>query len=295
MNRREFLGASVAAVASARTDPKRFKLCVSFGDVKERPPGDICSGWDMSEIPIQHQLIPMETNAAWVRKQAEIASWNLPPIRISSHFVGGPGVQVTGLDVDTEWHEFWLRRAFPRLEEIGVEIAGVYGGFFPVPQGFSRTRARGQALRYFEKVADYARGHHVVIAIEPMGSAQTVFPMYFDGLDFVRELNRPEIRLMADTTYFLNYEQPLENTLKAPEDCVHWHIAGVKGQPGVGDRLAYHTRLFRMLRDSGYTGAVSCACPWVDTTGTGKLQMRVETAKTLEYLQSLRDRVYSEG
>ncbi len=287
--------AAATSSAAVQTEAKHFKLCVSFGDVVERPPGDICSGWDMSEIPIQYQLIPTATQEAWVRKQAEIASWKLPPIKVSSHFVGGVGVNVTGADVDTEWHEFWLKRAFPRLAEVGVEIAGVYGGFFPVPEGFSKTKARDQALRYFNQVADHARRHGILIAIEPMGSPTTVFPTYLDGLAFAREIGRPEIRVMADMTYFVRYDQPLEDTLKAPEYCIHWHISGVKGQPGVGDLVAYHTRLFQMLRDSGYTRAVSTACPWVDTTGSGKLNMRIETTKTLQYLRDLRDKVYSKG
>jgi hypothetical protein len=71
------------------------------------------------------------------------------------------------------------------------------------------------------------------------------------------------------------------------------HIAGQGGQPGVGDRVELHTRLFRILRDIGYERGVSAACAWVSTLG-GNLDFRAETAKSLRYLQELRDKVYAE-
>ncbi len=52
-------------------------------------------------------------------------------------------------------------------------------------------------------------------------------------------------------------------------------------------------RLFRILRDIGYTRGVSAACPWVSTDG-GPVDFGKETAKSLRYLQGLRDKVYAE-
>jgi sugar phosphate isomerase/epimerase len=282
------VSAAAAGSASAKTP---FKLCILFGDNPERPPTEIAPGFDLAEVPVSLQLIPLETNQAWEAKRKEISSWKLPPIKMSSHFI--PAGPVTGPNVDTDWLDFWMKRAFPRIAEMGVEVAGVYGNFFAVPDGFPRAKARDQALKFASQLADYARRYKVLIALEPTGVPATVFPKYVDGVAFARELGRPEVRVMADTAYFLAYDQPLEDIAKAPEYCLHCHIAGEKGQPGVGDRVEYHTRLFRILRDIGYTRGVSCACPWVDTSGSGKLHFGVETAKTLRYLRDLRDKVYS--
>lgn len=284
--------AAATSSAAAMAEAKRLKLCILFGDAPDRPPAEIAPGFDEAEIPNTILVDPLSAERAWVKSQAQVAAWKLPPIKVSSHFINGT---VTGPDVDTEWLDLWVKRSFMRLAQVGVELVGVYGAFFTWPEGFSKTKARDQALRFVNSLADHAKQHRMRVVLEPMGRPETMWPLYLDGLAFAREINRPEIRLMADTAYFLGRNQPLEDILKAPEYCLHCHIAGVKGQPGVGDRVAYHTRLFEIFRDMGYTRAVSCACPWVDTTGSGKLQFGVETAKALRYLQDLRDKVYSKG
>ena len=50
-------------------------------------------------------------------------------------------------------------------------------------------------------------------------------------------------------------------------------------------------RLFSIFRDIGYTRGVSAANPWKSTTG-GALDLKRETAITLDYMRGLRDKVY---
>ena len=66
------------------------------------------------------------------------------------------------------------------------------------------------------------------------------------------------------------------------------------GQAGSAIAKSLYERLFRILRDMGYEGAVSCACAWISTEG-GQLDFGKETAKTLAYLEALRARVYAES
>ena len=270
-----------------------FKLCMLVGDADDRPPEEIAPGWDMAEIPVSLQLEPFESNANWAERRSEIESWKLPPIKASSHFLQFFGLTATGPNADWEQLEFWTRRAFERLAELGVEVVGVYGNFFRVPEGFSRTRAMDQGMRFADMLADHAEPHGMFIALEPTGNLDTLWPRYLDGVNFARELGRPGVRVMADIEYFPKLDQPLEDIAKEPEYCMHCHIAGEHGQPGVGDCVEEHTRLFRILRDIGYERGVSAACPWVSTEG-GELDFGAETAKSLKYLQDLRDKVYAE-
>lgn len=262
---------------------KQFKLGILFGDKEDRPPEKIDPGFDFCEIPVSIQLIPLQAQTAWSGKKAELASWRLPPITVSSHFLGGGGMQVTGPDVDWELLEFWSRRAFTRLAEVGVKIVGVYGSFFPVPEGFSKTKATDQAIRFCNLLADECKPRGMTVALEPMAKLDTLWPRYLDGVEFAKRVGRPEIKVMADMAYFLKLGQPLEDIAKEPEYCVHCHIAGDNGQPGIGQRP--HKRLFEILRDIGYEYGVSCACPWVGEYGPA-------TTQALRYLQDLRDQVY---
>ena len=270
----------------------RFEIGLIVGDKPERIPAEIAPGYEMTELPISLQVLPLEPTSVWAQKKRDFAAWKIPPVKVSSHY-NPPGGRVVGPGVDTELLEFWTKRSFARIAEVGAKVVGVYGSFFEVPEGYSKSNARDQAFQFLNMLADHAKPYKMRIALEPMGTPTTLFPLYRDGVAFARETKRPEIAVMADTAYFLQYNQPLEDILKEPKLLLHCQTAGIKGQPGVGDLTAFHTRFFKILRDIKYTGAVSCACPWIDTTGSGKLQFGIETAKTLKYLRDLRDKVYA--
>jgi sugar phosphate isomerase/epimerase len=272
---------------------KTFKFSILFGDSPALNPADIAPGWEMAEIPVALVIKPFESEANWQAQRVEIEKWHLPPIKMASHFIQFWGLKATGAGADWDQLEFWAGRALRRLGVLGVECAGLYGGFFTETEGVSHKRSMDQAIRWVNMLADYGEKYNVKIVLEPMADPHTMFPMYLDGLDFVKkEIGRPSVRVMADLNYFIAGNQPLEHIAIDPEYCLHVHIAGENAQPGVGDRVEIHTHLFRVLRDIGYVGGVSAACPWVSTSGGTQVDFHAETAKTLKYLQDLREKVY---
>ncbi|MEO8245308.1 MAG: sugar phosphate isomerase/epimerase family protein [bacterium] len=270
---------------------EQFKLSILAGDAPDRPPEQIAPGFDLAEIPNSIHMIPLESDAKWAARKALIQSWKLPPTTISSHWFGG-GLVATGPAADKELTTFWIDRSFDRLAEIGVKSVGCYGSHFPVPEGYSRVKATDQAIAYVNLMADAAEKRGMRIALEPMAAADSVFPRYLDGLEFVKRIDRPQVRIMADLNYFLKLDQPLSDIAVDPSYCIHVHIAGAKGQPGIGDMVDTHTRLFQTLKDVGYTDSVTCACPWV-SSDSGPMDFARETAKTLTYMQDLRAKVYA--
>jgi sugar phosphate isomerase/epimerase len=274
---------------------EKFKLCILFGDSPDLDPAQIAPGWEMAEIPEGLVVKPFDSEASWEARRATIQSWHLPPIKAASHFIHDWGLTPIGPAADWDQLQFWSERALRRLGGLGVEFAGVYGNFFTIPQGMRRTLAMDDAIRWVNMLADYAEKYNVMIALEPTADPFTLFPMYIDALEFARkEIGRDVVRVMADLNYFIQGNQPLEHIARDPAYCLHVHIAGENAQPGVGDRTEIHTNLFRILRDIHYTGGISAACPWVNTGDGKKVDFYYETAKTLNYLQKLRDRVYAE-
>ena len=273
---------------------EKFKFCILFGDNPALDPAQISPGWEMAEIPVALAVKPFDSDATWEAECATIKSCNLPPIKAASHFIQFWGLTPIGPAADWDQLRFWSERALRRLGGLGVEYAGLYGGFFTIPAGVSRKQAMEDAIRWVNMLADYGKKYNVKLVIEPTADPNTLFPMYLDGLEFVKkEIGRDEVRVMADINYFVAGNQLFEDIAKDPAYCLHVHIAGINAQPGVGDRVDIHTHLFRVLRDIGYTGGVSAACPWV-STGPGEVDFRAETAKALAYLNKLRDLVYAE-
>lgn len=271
-----------------------FQLGMNIDNEAQKPASEIAPGWDFTEIPVGEFLAPFNSKAWWAERKAHIQSLPVAPIKATSHLLHRFGLVASGPDVDWEQVEFWVRRAFERVAELGtIQVVGCFGGHFSVPEGFPRSKAMDQAIRFCNLLADLAQPLGIKIALEPYSGTNLLFQRYLEGLAFAREVNRPEICLMADLNYFLALNQDLWDIAQAPEMLVHAHIAGEHGQPGVGNLVDFHTRFFRVLRCIGYEGTVSAACPWVSTEGE-KLDLRKETAKSLRYLQELRDRVYSE-
>lgn len=269
-----------------------FKLGLNIDNVAQKPPLELAPGWDTAEIPITELLLPYDADEIWEKKLQEIRSWNQPPFAATSHWLWDE--RVTGARA-TDWQEL------ERLAELSCRriaqlasgmVAGVWGNFFEVADEKSRTQATDDALRYCEMVATYAERYGVLIALEPTANPKTVFPNYTDGIDFVKRLNMPSIRLMADLNYFVQINEPFEDIQIEPDLCLHVHIQGETFQPNVGNSTEKILHIFRVLKDMHYTRTVSSAHPWIATEGE-HFDYRVESAKTLGYLRALREQVYS--
>jgi sugar phosphate isomerase/epimerase len=171
-------------------------------------------------------------------------------------------------------------------------VAGIWGNFFAVPDGYSKTKATDQAVEYCGMINKYARQHGIVIALEPTANPRTVFPKYSDGLAFAKQLGLSNIRVMADLNYFVAIDEPFEDIPIDPSYCVHVQIQGDTYQPNYGNSTEKILHIFRVLKKVGYQRTVSSAHPWISTV-PGPFDYRPESAKALQFLVELRDRVFA--
>jgi sugar phosphate isomerase/epimerase len=270
-----------------------FKLCLNIDNVTMKPPAELCPGWETAEIPITECLLPYDTDAVWQKKLEEIRTWNQPPFVATSHWLWEE--KITG-DQAADFNELerQAEQACRRMAQLsGGMVAGVWGNFFEVTDESLRSKSVDDALKYCEMIAKYAEKYGVFIALEPTANPKTVFPRYTDGLNFVKKLNHPRVRVMADLNYFTEIDEPFEDIVLEPDYCLHVHIQGDPYQPNYGSHDEKILRLFRILRDIGYERSVSSAHPWISTEGD-VFDYRIESEKTLRYLKSLREQVYAE-
>jgi sugar phosphate isomerase/epimerase len=261
---------------------------IRFGLITDVIPlEEISDGWDYYEIPNALHGVPLESDANWLPWRERYRATGVP-VLVASHYIQGFGTAATGPSYDREQQAFWAERSFRRLNELGVEVVGIFGRFFP--EGADRVKAVDDALSFCNIVADQAETYGMLVALEPMGAAETLFPTYKEGLAFAKASGRRAIRVMADINYFVKTGEPLDDILEDPSYCVHVTIAGEApggSQPNVGPRTEQFRRLFKILDDMGYDRTVSAACPWVSSTGASTPDYRYETGVTLEYMRSL--------
>jgi sugar phosphate isomerase/epimerase len=269
----------------------RFNLGLNIDNVKMKPPLELCPGWDTAEIPITELLLPFDTDAVWEKKRAEIKTWHQPPWAATSHWLWDE--RVTGDNItDFAELERQAEQACRRMAQIDCKVAGVWGNFFPIGST-SKNKAIDAALKYCEMVAKYTDQYGILIAIEPTANPDTIFPTYSDGIEFIKRLNQKSIKLMADLNYFIAIDQAFEDIALEPDFCLHVHIQGETYQPNAGNCTDKILHIFRVLRDMGYERTVSSAHPWISTEGDS-FNYRLESEKTLKFLQNLRNQVYSE-
>lgn len=270
-----------------------FKLGLNIDNVAQKPPLELATGWEAAEIPITELVLPYSGDELWQKNLSAIRTWRQPPFTAASHFLKDE--RITGEDrTPFEELERQAEQNCRRLSELAPGmVAGIWGNFFAVPEAFSRTKARDQALRYCEMVAKYADRYGVLIALEPTANPQTVFPKYSDGLDFAKQLGKPAVRVMADLNYFIAVNEPFEDVAIDPDYCLHVHIQGDTYQPNCGDCATKISHIFRILRDIRYERTVSSAHPWTSTE-PAPFNYGLESAKTLRFLRDLREQVFSE-
>jgi sugar phosphate isomerase/epimerase len=252
----------------------RLGICISPDRVAELAPG-----FDHIEPAVARALIPLQDEAAYAPMGARLAATR-PPVRAFNSFVPGQ-VRLVGEEVDWDQVETYAHRAIQRAISLGAQII-VFGsgGARQVPEGFSRALAWGQLVRFLGICADEAEPHALTIAIEPLNNEEcNILNTYLEGVQLAKDVNRDEVRVLADIYHFMMDGEPLDDILEAPDWLAHVHLADTHRRwPGSG---AYPLeRLFAILHEIDYCGMASIECRWGD-------DFAAETARSLAFLKKL--------
>jgi len=140
---------------------------------------------------------------------------------------------------------------------------------------------RGQAeLReVFALAGDVAGGYGITVVIEPLREAETnQINLVSEALATARELDHPNVRVLADLWHMYEGQEPLDVLLDTEGLLAHVHVADTGRQPPGTGSYDYAT-LFAHLRAIGYTGRVSIECKWSD--------FEAESRRALAFLREM--------
>ncbi|MGC9358979.1 MAG: sugar phosphate isomerase/epimerase family protein [Anaerolineae bacterium] len=249
-------------------------ICVSPQAVSKLPPG-----FDFTEISAAATLAGQDPNPDAVDLGA--LTKLQPAVRAFNSFLPGD-LAVVGPEVQRDGVEAYVATTIARAAEVGAELM-VFGSGRSrrVPEGFARSAAWDQLVWFLGRCGDHAEEHGLTIAIEPLNANEcNILTTYTESVELAREVNRPSIKVLADTWHFAVEDEPLDDILQAPEWLAHVHVADSpnRGYPGSGSYP--FDRLFAILREIGYAGCVSIECGW-----PGDLTR--DAAKALAFLKRL--------
>ena len=114
------------------------------------------------------------------------------------------------------------------------------------------------------RVCDPFSGSGTTLVIEPLNRKESnLCNSVADGVRLARQLNRPEVRGLADLYHMDEEHEPLSALSQQGGWLAHIHLADTgRMNPGTGPGVgAYHyPQAFAQLKAAAYAGLMSCEC-----------------------------------
>ena len=212
-------------------------------------------GYDYAEI--SPGLLGVDEEAGTIEQRAfEQIQASPVPVTAMCGFLAR--LKVVGPEVDDARVRDYVIRLFDAMQQAGVPVIGYgSGGSRFVPDGFSRERALEQVNDFLQMCADLGESRGVQVALEPYNyDDANLINTVPEGVEVVREVNRPAIQLMADFFHMRLNDESFDTLAAAGPHLIHAHIA----EPGRGrpqTTPAEHAAYLQALCDAGYYGRVT--------------------------------------
>lgn len=203
-------------------------------------------------------LVPDKPEEAFEKNLTKLASSPLPVLACNG-FIRPANLHCTGPDANHDLICDWAEIAFRRLKKAGGKfIVFGSGGSRKLPDGWPKEKADEQFVSLLKLLGPLAAGHNITVTVEQLRSKECNYINRIgEAAALIRATGHPHIRLLADL-YHMAAMGDTPADLRAAMDVVaHIEIAEKEGRtvPGVqGDDFR---PFFRVLRESGYRGAIS--------------------------------------
>jgi len=193
------------------------------------------AGYDYFEFGVRSFLKPQEDDAAFREMLEQVRAAPIPCESCNGFLPGD--LKITGPGVDAEAVEHYITTACRRAAEAGVEVI-VFGsgGARNVPDGFPHDEAHGQLVAFCAMLGPIAEQHGVTIAVEPLCDSNVLMTVA-ETAAFVREVDHPAVRLLADSFHWGRQNEPADDIAANGDLLAHVHIGTVENRlaPGAED------------------------------------------------------------
>ena len=214
------------------------------------------AGYDYLELSLSH--LSKLDNSEFEALESRLRSLGLPCESCNNFFP--PTIHLTGAEAD---HAAALRHAehaLARAARLGAEVV-VFGssGAKNVPAGFPHEVAWAQIVTLLRAIDPIAGKNGILIAIEPLNRKESnIVNTVQEGYQLMREVNRPNIRLLVDFYHMSLEGESLAALDEVADSIVHFHIAEPENRnfPNAAGKECFYD-LFQKLREIQYQGRIS--------------------------------------
>lgn len=235
-------------------------VCTSFSNAQMLK----SFGYSYIEESVGNFLVPLKSDETF-DEILKNASNSAIKIKVCNSFIPGT-LKCVGPDAAHLEILKYMETVFSRAQKAGVEyIVFGSGGSRSIPDGFSYDAARDQFILLCESMALIAARYNVVVVLEPLNVTECNFiNTVAEGGEIVKEVNHPNVQLLADIYHMLMDNESPENILKYGDMIKHVHIAEKKDRAAPGTNNEDFTHYLNALRKVNYRGKISVECKWAD-------------------------------
>ena len=234
-------------------------------------------GYSFIEESVQGFLVPQKSEEEF-EKQLSICRESKLPVIACNSFLPGSLKSVGEDAVHPEILEY-AETAFRRAKLAGVKII-VFGsgGSRKIPEGFPAEKARQQFIGLCSQLGPIAAKYNVIIVVEPLNKKECNFiNSVAEGGEIVKEVNHPNIQLLADIYHMKMDNEGPENILKYAKYLRHVHIAEKEERAAPGTHGEDFKPYFEALKKAKYKGDISIECRWNDVE-----KQKLRAVKTIQ-------------
>lgn len=222
------------------------------------------AGFDYIELNVQRDLCPEEDLNTFQPLRDSIKAADLP-CSVANCFVPGH-LKLVGPDVSLDALQSYVSTAFERAADVKIDtIVFGSGGARRIPEGVSREKAYEQLLAFGRLIAPIAGTYGVTVVVEPLNSSEcNVFNSVSECARYVRDLNHPNIQLLADAYHVSRDNENPHDMVPQANILRHIHIATYESRLAPGLEPCDFSAFFDALHQAEYTGRVSIEGGWKD-------------------------------
>ncbi|MXV76926.1 sugar phosphate isomerase/epimerase [Candidatus Poribacteria bacterium] len=234
----------------------RFGICTGIENVNSLAQ----IGYDYIELGVRNTLMPEADETEFEKMRERIIQAPLKPEAYAGFIPRD--LRVVGDAVDFPRLSRYVETACRRCSETGGEVI-VYGssGSRNVEDNYSEEQALNQIAEFLDMAADHAESYGITIVVEPICMKEgNIIRTVADGLAMAKQVNRKEIKVLADLYHIWQESEPMQNIVDAAQWLTHVHIAEPVKRSYPGNDAFDFTDFFTALKKAGYDGRISCEC-----------------------------------
>lgn len=203
-------------------------------------------------------LVPDKPDADFEKNLTKLKASPLP-ILACNGFIRPANLRCVGEEANHDEILKWAETAFRRLKQANGKFI-VFGssGSRALKNGWPKEKADVQFVALLKRMGPLAEKHGVTVAVEQLQASECNYINHIgEGAKLIRDAGHPNIRMLADLYHMARGGDTPEDLKAAMDVVVHIEIAEKEDRTYPGVKGDDFKPFFRVLREAGYTGAVS--------------------------------------